>query len=153
YVIEDRKQLIYDYLVTRPKGQTRSQIETGAGYRREDVRIPKEEYEKLVRRIQRDLQEMVKGGEIYIDKRPNPRHRKGQNDDVVLYFANVPEGTTPETDNFTPQVRKHLYRALEAFDNKDADAVAQHLLAVLAGVAPNYCAQVPNLSNTPAGVA
>jgi hypothetical protein len=139
YPKPDRHQMIWDYLRDKPKGQTRYQIEIGAGYRREEVRLPAEEYEALKRKIQRDLSDMVKKeGSVVMDTRPNPRHQKGHNDDIVLYCAVVPEGELPETDHFTPQVRKHLYQALEAFDNKDADTLAKHLLEVLTRVAPHY---------------
>src|SRR5262249_51655911 len=89
YQLSDRKQIVFDYLITRPKGQTRYQIETGAGYRREEDFMPKEEYKKFKRRVQRDLELMLDDGSITRDTRPNPRHQKGHNDDIVLYFANV----------------------------------------------------------------
>jgi hypothetical protein len=149
YPKKDRLDLIYNYLVTRPKGQTRAQIEIGAGYRQDGDVLPLEEYRILKRKILRDLDSLIDAGEILKDTRPNPKHRKGYNDEIVLYFANAPEGEIPETDNFTPQVRKHLYQALEAFDDKDADAVADHLLEVLTRVAPLRVTLPPRSTDTP----
>jgi hypothetical protein len=82
----ERREAILDYLDEVGKPQTRSQIEIGAGYRRADERLPPEDYKALKRQIQRALKDLVEQGLLVRDTKRNPRHVKGHNDDIVLYW-------------------------------------------------------------------
>ena len=85
---DERLAAIVDFLVEH-QGQnfTRAQIEVGAGYRHPEITFSDEEYKAMVRRLQRDLADLLEMGSIVRDYKPNPRHRKGYNDTIVLYSA------------------------------------------------------------------
>jgi hypothetical protein len=95
-----------DYLDEVGKSQTRRQIEVGAGYMREDERLPRDEYENLKRMIQRDIKELIEQGILIVQTKLNEKHVRGQNDDVILYWFAPDQEIAPPAPSglLVPQV-------------------------------------------------
>jgi hypothetical protein len=131
----DRREAILDFLEETPL-QMRSEIEVGAGYRLADVRLPPDEYDKVKRRVQRDVQELKKQGLIREVTKPNPKHVRGQNDTIYLYEI-MPEENETDTPTFTlsPELKKLLTAALVA-TNRDELTTLLKEAARVAGVTP-----------------
>jgi hypothetical protein len=129
----ERLDRIADFLSAhRGEWFTRAQIEIGAGYRRPDDHLPKEDYEKLKRRVQRDLALLEKDGDVIHTTRPNPKkNTKGQNNDMHLYrLADPDQDDAPDPDAFPAGLRRDLGAAIAAFDQRDMDALIEHLTPV-----------------------
>jgi hypothetical protein len=111
----DRRDCILEYLEKVGKPQTRSQIESGAGYRKDGVLLDPEDYKALKRMIQRDLQDLVEQGLLTKATKPNPKHVRGRNDDVVLYwFASDQESdSTPPPPTVVGDIVAH-----QLYDNE-----------------------------------
>jgi hypothetical protein len=127
----ERLDRIADFLISR-RGEwfTGAQIEVGAGYRLPDVTLPKEDYEKLKRRVQRDLALMEEDGDVIRTTRPNTKkHKKGQNNDIHLYRIADPD-QDGSSDEFPAGLRRDLGAAIAAFDQRDLEALIEHLTPV-----------------------
>jgi hypothetical protein len=120
----ERFQRIMEFLEGKDAWYTRSQLEIGAGYRDPDIQLPPAEYERLKRKIQRDIKDLIDRDWIEMRIKTNPQHRRGQNDDIVLYRAIPAEDDTPQ---FPTHLRKFLVDTLAAFDARDLDGVNKNL--------------------------
>jgi hypothetical protein len=128
----DRREAILDYLDEVGKPQTRSQIEVGAGYRLDNVRLDPDDYDALKRTIQRDLKNLVdKQGILIRETKRNPRHVKGRNDDIVLYgFA--PDQNVADQNPPPPSVVGDTV-ARQRSDISVPETVAQQLCDTVVG--------------------
>jgi hypothetical protein len=107
----ERLDCIADFLNAHPgKRFTRAEIEIGASYRRPHDHLTKEDYERLKRRVQRDLALLEKDGDVVHTTRPNrQRNTRGQNNDVHLYrIADPDQDGTPDPDEFPAGLRRDL---------------------------------------------
>jgi hypothetical protein len=135
--LQDRLQRIVDFMEQAGRiNYTRQQIEIGAGYRHPDDILDKKTYEKLTRRLQRDLGKLIEDGDIVRIEKLNPKQKGGFKNKIFLY-ALAPlepqkERSTPHVPRwYTPDLKKCLTGALEAFDAYDVVKLKDYLTTAL----------------------
>jgi hypothetical protein len=135
--LQDRLQRIVDFMEQDGRANyTRQQIEIGAGYRHPDDILDEKTYEKLTRRLQRDLELLMKDGDIVRTKKDNPKKKGGFKNKIWLYsLAPLQEPALDALDTknawATPKLRTCLTDALDAFDAHNLVKLKDYLTSAL----------------------
>jgi hypothetical protein len=129
--LQDRLQRIVDFMEQDGRANyTRQQIEIGAGYRHRDDTLDPDTYKKMSRRLQRDLEILMEDGDIVRIEKPKPKQKGGFKNKIYLYaLAPVQQNDPPRW--YTPDLKKCLTGALDAFDAHDAIKLRNYLTTAL----------------------
>jgi hypothetical protein len=131
--LNDRLDCIIDFMkTTRRTNYTRDQIETGAGYRRADIRLSPEDYKSLKRRVQRDLEYLEKNGYIIHEEKDQPKGvHGGFKNKLHLYSLAFDPEDDQDDIKFYASLRYKVLAALDALDTRDMDKFVEQLEGAL----------------------